>query len=122
MKKSSKNRNNLNTLILHLFMVNHALLILEEILKYIITTKPICVDVKKIRKYYTIPASNRSKINFIWRCLETLKELELLEELPNKIKKYKTTTHFNTLYKDKNEENIISSIKELFKYTKHIEI
>ncbi len=37
------------------------------------------VNVKKIRKVNHIPSENRSKINFIWRNLDVLKERGILE-------------------------------------------
>ena len=50
-----------------------------------IEKKKSIIDTKKIRKYYKIKPSNRSKINFIWRLLEFLESngyIELVHENP----------------------------------------
>ena len=54
-------------------------------INYFIEEKKIIFDTKRIRNYYKIKPSNRSKINFIWRFLVFLENngyIELVHENP----------------------------------------
>ena len=49
-----------------------------EALNKLIESNVHIVNTKKIRRYYNIKSSNRSKINFIWRTLKVLEEEGIL--------------------------------------------
>ena len=54
-------------------------------INYFIEKKGTIIDTKRIRNYYKIKSSNRSKINFIWRFLDFLESngyIELVHENP----------------------------------------
>ena len=54
-------------------------------INHFIEKKGTIIDNKRIRNYYKIKASNRSKINFIWRFLDFLENngyIELIHENP----------------------------------------
>ena len=56
-----------------------------NVINSFIEKKKTIIDTKKIRKYYKIKPSNRSKINFIWRVLEFLEckgYIELIHKNP----------------------------------------
>ncbi len=56
-----------------------------DVINFFIEEKKSIISTKKIRKYYKIKPSNRSKINFIWRLLELLENkgyIELVHENP----------------------------------------
>lgn len=57
-------------------------------INYFIEKKGSIIDTKRIRNYYKIKSSNRSKINFIWRFLDFLENngyIELVHENPTKL-------------------------------------
>ncbi len=63
---------------------------LKETLETIKTFGNGIITVKKIRTANNIKSSNRSKINFIWRALKSLVDLEFLELNSSKgLKSYK---------------------------------
>jgi len=49
-----------------------------EALNKLIESNVHIINTKKIRRYYNIKSSNRSKINFIWRTLKVLEEEGIL--------------------------------------------
>ena len=61
-------------------------LTLEAINNFIARGKTI-VDVKRVRKYYNISQSDKSKINFIWRSLELLEKIGFITKYLNKTPK-----------------------------------
>ena len=76
---------------------------LSEVINVInsfIEKKKTIINTKKIRKYYKIKPSNRSKINFIWRMLEFLERkgyIELIHENPKSYRIFPSKIDFKEL-------------------------
>ncbi|MFX0081701.1 MAG: hypothetical protein ACFE94_08105 [Candidatus Hodarchaeota archaeon] len=53
------------------------------------------ITVKKIRNFYNITSIDNSKINFYWRCLQSLEETGILRRYgPKKPRKYRVLNFF----------------------------
>lgn len=59
------------------------------------------LNVKKIRIYYGVKASNRAKINYYWRSLRFLKQIGILEAVKsNGTKQYRLNNNIEGYYSE----------------------
>ncbi len=73
-------------------------------INYLVKEKKSIIDIKRIRKYFKIEPSSRSKISFYWRILgylENLGYLELIKIKPTKTYKLpQTELNLDTIIKN----------------------
>ena len=87
-------------------------------INYFIEKKGSIIDTKRIRNYYKIKSSNRSKINFIWRFLDFLESngyIELFHENPKLYRIPQSKIDFKEVFNNfilKNRESEVLRKKE----------